>query len=129
MCDAYFESKQMRITGVLSGTARMCRDASATAVSSAVLFVRTVAPRCSGSEGVTDTGPKSCVCVSVDKGVSAGEGWVKCTPQPAVGEVPHLMLALINEPSVHMSVRVLGTIEGVELMGVSWVGASGGGGS
>ena len=49
----------MRMVGVLRGEARMCRKASATAVSSAVLLVRTVAPRCSGSAGEVDTGPKS----------------------------------------------------------------------
>ena len=57
MCDAYFESKHMRIVGVLSGEASMCRKASATAVSSAVLFVSAVAPMWRGSDGVTDTGP------------------------------------------------------------------------
>ena len=59
----------MRITGVLRGDARMCKNASAIAVSSAVLFVRTVAPRCSGSEGVTETGPKSCVCIVGEGGI------------------------------------------------------------
>ena len=59
----------MRITGVLRGDVRMCKNASAIAVSSAVLFVRTVAPRCSGSEGVTETGPKSYVCIGGEEGV------------------------------------------------------------
>ena len=63
--DAYLESKQMRMTGVLMGDASKCKKASATAVSSAVLFDRVVAPRCSGSAGVTETGPYSCVCVCV----------------------------------------------------------------
>ena len=55
--EAYLESKQMRMVGVLIGEASTCRKASATAVSSAVLFDSVVAPKCNGSEGVTDTGP------------------------------------------------------------------------
>ena len=96
----------MRMTGVLIGDASICRKASATAVSSAVLFERVVAPKCSGSAGVTDTEPNSCVCVSVESGWSAGVGCAMCTPHPAEGDVPYLMLALTNEPSVYMSVRV-----------------------
>ena len=57
VCDAYFESKHMRMVGMLRVEASMCKKASATAVSSAVLLVSVVAPRCSGSAGVTDTGP------------------------------------------------------------------------
>ena len=49
-------------------------------------------------------------------------------PHPAVGDVPYLMLALTNDPSVYMSVRVLGIMGGVSLIGVSWVRASDGGG-
>ena len=59
VCDAYFESKQILIMGVLRGVDKMCRKASAIAESSAVLLVSTVAPRCSGSAGVMDTGPYS----------------------------------------------------------------------
>ena len=59
VCDAYSESKQMRMVGVLIGVDMMCKKASATAVSSAVLLVKTVAPRCMGSEGVVITGLKS----------------------------------------------------------------------
>ena len=75
--DAYFESKQIRTIGVLRGVASMCRKASATAESSAVLLVSTVAPRWNGSAGVMDTGPYSWVCVLVAKGASDCERWVK----------------------------------------------------
>ena len=109
--------------GVLIGDASTCRKASATAVSSAVLFDSVFAPICNGSDGVTDTGPYSCVCVSVASGWSCGVGCAMCTPQPAVGEVPYLMLALMKEPSVYMSVRVFGVMSGRSLKGVA-VGAS-----
>ena len=65
VCEAYFESKQILIMGVLSGVDRMCRKASAMAESSAVLFVSTVAPISSGSAGAMETGPNSWVCVCV----------------------------------------------------------------
>ena len=90
----------MRITGVLIGEASTCKKASATAVSSAVLLDSVVAPECKGSEGETETGPYSWVCVSVASGCCRGVGWVICTPHPAVGEVPYRMLAFTNEPSV-----------------------------
>ena len=124
MCEAYFESKQILIMGVLSGVDRMCRKALAMAESSAVLFVSTVAPMCSGSAGVMETGPHSWVCVSVESGESECAGWVKWTPQPADREVPYRMLARTKDPSVYTSARVLLTKWWVGEVCVSCVGAS-----
>ena len=67
--------------------------------------------------------------MSVASWWSSGEGWQKCTPHPAVGDVPYRMLALTNDPSVYMSVRVFRTIGDMSLIGVSWVDASEGGGA